>query len=317
KGVSFLYVTHKIEEVFEIADMVTVLRDGKKVGATLPIHELDRNTLVTLMVGRSENIEPFPVRDIQKRKPILEAKDLKSDLRSIKNSFTLYEGEILGWYGLVGAGRTELARLLIGYDQATEGSLYIKDRKVRIRSLSEALHQWGIGYLSENRKEEGLFLAHPIVRNIASSVWRNLQNRFKLLKKNAEEKLAEHYSNELTIRTPSIYQIVNALSGGNQQKVNFAKALAADPKILIVDEPTVGIDVKTKRQIHELIWKLSKEGISIIVITSDMVELIQLSDRILVFSEGSICGEFINTKDYGHMSKKIISLCLKEEGSAM
>jgi len=314
QGVAFLYVTHKIEEVFEIADMVTVLRDGKKVESTLPIHELDRSKLVSLMVGRPENVEPFPVRQFQNKKPALEVKNLKSKFSPYEDSFTLIEGEILGWYGLVGAGRTELARALIGYDPATGGNIYVKGKAAKIRSLSEALYRWGIGYLSESRKEEGLFLSHPITRNIAASVWRKIRNRIGLLRIGAEDRLADYYSKKLAIKASSIYQIINTLSGGNQQKVNFAKTLATEPEILIVDEPTVGIDVNTKRQIHELIWDLSKEGISIILISSDMPEIIQLTDRILVFSEGQICGELKNTKDYKHMSKQIIGLCLKEEG---
>lgn len=317
QGVSFLYVTHKIEEVFEIADMVTVLRDGKKVVSTLPINELNRSKLVTLMVGRSENVDPFPVRQFQNNKPALEVKNLQSKFSPHEDSFTLLEGEILGWYGLVGAGRTELARALIGYDPATRGKIYVKGKAAKIRSLSEALYRWGIGYLSESRKEEGLFLTHPITRNIAASVWRKFRNRIGLLRIDAETQLSDYYCNELAIKTPSIYQIVNALSGGNQQKVNFAKTLATKPEILIVDEPTVGIDVNTKRQIHELIWDLSNEGISIVLISSDMPEIIQLTDRILVFSEGRICGELENTKDYKYMSEQIIGLCLREEEFAV
>lgn len=317
QGVSFLYVTHKTEEVFEIANMVTVLRDGKKVGETLPIDQLDRNKLVTLMVGRSENIERFPVRQFPIRKPALEAKDLQSKFSSHANSFTLNEGEILGWYGLVGAGRSELARVLIGYDPATGGEIYVNDKKAKIRSVPESLYQWEIGYLSENRKEEGLFISHSVTNNIAASVWRELVNRFRLLKKNADKNLAEQYCNELSIKTPHLQQIINALSGGNQQKVSFAKTLAAKPKILIVDEPTAGVDVNTKRQIHELIWELSKEGISVIVISSDMPQIVQLADRILVFRAGRICGELDNSKDYSSMSKKIIGFCLKEVESAV
>ncbi len=316
QGVSFLYVTHKTEEVFEIANMVTVLRDGNKIGDTLPIEQLDRNKLVTLMVGRSENLEPFPIRQFPIRKPVLEVKNLSSRFSPSNNSFTLNEGEVLGWYGLVGAGRSELARVLIGYDPATSGEMYIYDKKAHVKSVPESLYKWGIGYLSENRKEEGLFISHSVVNNIAASVWRELVNGFKLLRKNADTFLAEKYCNELSIKTPNVHQVVNALSGGNQQKVSFAKTLAVKPKILIVDEPTVGVDVNTKRQIHELIWKLSQEGISVIVISSDMPEIIQLADRILVFRAGKICGQLDNSKDYGTMCKKIIGFCLKEVESA-
>jgi ribose transport system ATP-binding protein len=312
QGVSFLYVTHKTEEVFEIANMVTVLRDGNKVGETLPIEELDRNKLVTLMVGRSENLEPFPNREFKDREPALEVKNLSSKFSPYRNSLTLYKGEILGWYGLVGAGRSELARVIIGYDPATSGEIYINNTKVNIKSVPESLYNQGIGYLSENRKEEGLFLSYSVASNIASSVWRELVNGFRLLRRNADTTLAQRYCNDLSIKTPSVHQIVNALSGGNQQKVSFAKTLAVKPKILIVDEPTVGVDVNTKRQIHELIWALSQEGISVIVISSDMPEIVQLADRILVFRAGKISGELDNSKDYCTMCEKIIRFCLKE-----
>lgn len=312
QGVSFLYVTHKTEEVFEIANMVTVLRDGHKVGETLPIDQLDRNKLVTLMVGRSENLEPFPTRQFPVKKPALEVKDLRSKYSIHGNSFILNKGEVLGWYGLVGAGRSELARALIGYDPAISGEIYVNGEKAKIRSVPESLYKWSIGYLSENRKEEGLFVSHTVAINIAASVWRELTNRFRFLKKNADISLAEQYCNKLSIKTPSVQQIINALSGGNQQKVSFAKTLAIKPKILIVDEPTVGVDVNTKRQIHELIWELSQDGISVIVISSDMQEIVQLTDRILVFRSGKICGELDNSKNYSSMSKKIIGFCLKE-----
>lgn len=311
QGVSFMYVTHKTEEVFEIANVVTVLRDGKKVGETLPIDQLDRNKLVTLMVGRSENLEPFPNREFEDKEPVLEVKDLTSKYSPKKNSFTLYKGEILGWYGLVGAGRSELARAIIGYDSATGGDIIINGAKVKIRSVPQALYNCGIGYLSEDRKGEGLFLSHSVSKNIAASVWEELANKFRMLKRNGDVDLSEDYCKQLSIKTPSVHQIVNALSGGNQQKVSFAKTLAAKPKILIVDEPTVGVDVNTKRQIHELIWTLSQEGISVIVISSDMPEIVQLADRILVFETGKISGDLDNSKDYSVMCEKIIGFCLE------
>jgi ribose transport system ATP-binding protein len=316
QGVSFLYVTHKTEEVFEIANMVTVLRDGKKVGETLPIEQLDRNKLVTLMVGRSEILEPFPNREFQDKEKALEVKNLNSKFSPHNNSFTLNKGEILGWYGLVGAGRSELARVMIGYDPATSGEIFVYNKKAKIKSVPDSLYHWGIGYLSEDRKEEGLFLSYSVASNIAASVWKELVNGFKLLRKNADTALAKKYCDELSIKTPSLQQIVNSLSGGNQQKVSFAKTLAVKPKILIVDEPTQGVDINTKRQIHELIWALSQEGISVIVVSSDMPEIIQLADRILVFRAGKICDELNNSKDYGTMSEKIIRVCLKEVVSA-
>lgn len=312
QGVAFLYVTHKLEEVFEIADTVTVLRDGKKVGETLPVKQLNRDSLIPLMVGRAENKEPFPMRNVEKENPILTATNIKSKYSPYNNSFTLNKGEILGWYGLVGAGRTELARALIGYDPVTDGEIFVKGKRAKIRSVSDSLNKWNISYLAESRKEEGLFLSHSIIRNIAASIWHRLVGSNKVFDVRAELELASKYCESLSIKNHSISQIVNTLSGGNQQKVNIAKTLAANPEILIVDEPTVGIDVNTKRQIHELIWELSHQGISIIVISSDMNEVIRLTDRILVFQSGHICGELHNTKNNNYMSTEIMKLCLED-----
>ncbi len=314
QGVSFLYVSHKLEEVFEIADTVTVLRDGKNVGSALPIDELDRNRLVSLMVGRTENGKALPVRTIDHKVKVLEVQNVKSRFSHHRNSFVLHKGEILGWYGLVGAGRTELARMLMGYDPALDGEICINGEKAKIKSVSQAMTRWKIGYLSESRKEEGLFLTSSIILNVSASVWKILGNYFGFLKNGDEKELAEKFTRRLEIKTPSINQIVNALSGGNQQKVSFAKTLATKPDILIVDEPTVGVDVKTKQQIHELIVELSQKGVSIIVISSDLTEVVHLTDRILAFREGKICADLNNTKDYGVMSRQVMEICLKKGG---
>ncbi len=316
QGVSFLYVSHKLEEVFDIADTVTVLRDGKNVGSALPIDELDRNRLVSLMVGRTENGKALPARELDNKQEVLAVQNIKSRFSRSSNSFVLHKGEILGWYGLVGAGRTELARVLMGYDPALEGDIRINGKKACITSVSQAMTRWKIGYLSESRKEEGLFLTSSIILNVSASVWKALANAFGLLKNGDEAQLAEKYTRRLKIKTPGITQIVNALSGGNQQKVSFAKTLATEPDILIVDEPTVGVDVNTKHQIHELIVELSQKGVSIIVISSDLTEVVHLTDRILAFREGKICADLNNTKDYGAMSRQVMEKCLKKGGTA-
>ena len=312
QGVSFLYVTHKLEEVFEIANEVTVLRDGKNVGTSLPIEELDRHKLASLMVGRSQKGASFPVRKTATTEPVLKVKNIASKIDCHRKSFVLHEGEIVGWYGLVGSGRTELARILIGYDPAIEGEILLNNKKINIKSVSEALNMHGIAYLSESRKEEGLFLTKSITLNVCSSIWSTIRNCCGLINKRTEKQIAEGYATQLGIKAPSVNQIVNSLSGGNQQKVSFAKTLAAEPNILIIDEPTVGVDVGTKRQIHELILGLAHKNISIIVISSDMPEIVQLADRIMVFSEGDICGEILNTKDYKTMSAQIIDKCLNK-----
>jgi len=307
QGVSFIYVSHKLEEIFQISSSVTVLRDGKNAGPKSSIKELNRDSLISMMVGRKENKLSFPIKEMKKDSEIvLKVKDLRSNESYKKKSFQLAKGEILGWYGLVGSGRTELARVLTGIDPATSGDIEIKGKKVKINSVSDALNKYKIAYISENRKEEGLFLMHPIFNNVAASIWNRIRNRFFTLSMNTEKMIAEEYKSKLEIKTPSVLQIVGNLSGGNQQKVSIAKGLSTEPEILIFDEPTVGIDVKTKAEIHQLIWDLAESGKSVIVISSDMPEIIQLVDRILVFRNEEISGEIVNNKNYDVMSKEIM-----------
>jgi len=306
QGVSILYVTHKLEEVFQICDSVTVLRDGKNAAPTAPIEELDRDKLISRMIGRSHTNAPLPPRDPTDRKPVLEVIGLDSTNSPIPATLMLARGEILGWYGLVGAGRTELARAIIGADRVNDGAVRIEGRKVRVSSVTRALHRYRIGYVSENRQEEGLFLAHPVTRNVAVTVWDRLRNWLGLLDVAGERETAEGYRESLGIKMVSPRQPVGNLSGGNQQKVSVAKWLASKPEILIIDEPTVGIDVKTKYELHRLIWDLANDGMSIILISSDMPEMVRLADRILVFRANRIVGDLPNDRDYDSMSRRIM-----------
>ena len=311
QGVSILYVTHKLEEVYEVCDSVTVLRDGKNAAATAPLSDLNRDQLIARMIGRSHRNDPLPARALDRR-ATLTADGLQSANSPIPASFTLTKGEILGWYGLVGSGRTELARAIIGADPPTGGSLTLDGRKIRVRSVTEALRRWRIGYISENRQEEGLFLTHPIARNVAVTVWNRLR-RFGFLDVAAERKTAEDYRAALAIKMTSPRQMVGNLSGGNQQKVSVAKWLAAKPEILIIDEPTVGIDVGTKYELHQLIWQLANDGMSIILISSDMPEIVRLADRILVFRSNRIVGDLANDRDYDSMSREIMGRIVGSE----
>ena len=317
QGMTFIYVSHKIEEVFAIANSVTVLRDGKNACMGLPITELDRDKLIYLMVGRTENKSGYPIRNMMSENVALETKELKSKNSLKPNSFQLYKGEILGFYGLVGAGRTELIRALIGFDSAIKGEVLIDGTPVKIRSVKDALQKYGIVYVSENRQEEGLFLQHDIVSNIAVSIWSRLCNKMGIVQKEKEREYATEYVKKLEIKTPSIFQTVNNLSGGNKQKVCIAKGLVTKPNILIFDEPTVGIDIKTKEEIHDLIWGLAQQGDSIIVISSDLPEIIKLADRILVFRNGQICGELHNDKDYQSNSQQIMDTITKNNSKAV
>lgn len=306
QGMTFIYVSHKIEEVFAIANSVTVLRDGKNACMGLPIGELNRDKLIYLMVGRTENKSGYPVRDLQSNQVALEVRDLRSKNSMKPNSFKLFKGEILGFYGLVGAGRTELMHALIGFDSAVRGDVFIENKPAKIRSVKDALHKYGIVYVSENRQEDGLFLQHDIVSNIAVSIWPQICNKLFFVNKDKECERAAEYVEKLEIKTPGIHQTVNNLSGGNKQKVCIAKGLVVNPKIIIFDEPTVGIDIKTKEEIHELIWQLAQTGNSIIVVSSDLPEVIGLADRILAFKNGQICGELKNSKDYNSNSQQIM-----------
>ncbi len=252
EGKAIVFVSHKLEEVIELSDRVTVLRDGKVALAGEPIAAMSRGRIVSAMIGREER-----VADIGSRKPgstpVLEAKGVATSLGHNDISFTLHQGEILGLYGLVGSGRTELARALIGDARILAGEIRLKGVPVSIADIPSAVRRHRIGYISEDRKNEGLILSHAIRTNIAITVWRRIASRLGLLTRGAEDRVAAPLARKLEVRTPSLEEEVGKLSGGNQQKVSIAKWLAAGVDVLIVDEPTVGVDIKTKTAIHELI----------------------------------------------------------------
>ena len=310
QGVSIIYVSHKLEEIFAIADRVKVIRDGKGVGEAVPIAELTRDRLIMMMVGSREMTQAFPSHDRSNSPVVMEADNISSKHSPKPSSFKLKKGEILGWYGLVGAGRTELAREIIGIDPAKSGQILIKDKKVQIRSYKDAFEKYGIYYLSENRKEEGLFLIHSIATNISAVALKRIKNKAGLNSPKKERALAAEYAEKIQIKMGDPDDVVSSLSGGNQQKVCIAKCLITEPEIIIADEPTVGIDVKTKAEIHKLIYELSQQGKSIIFISSDLPELIQIAERIVIFREGAIVGEIENSKDYDTTSTMVMNAIL-------
>lgn len=315
QGISFIFVSHKIEEVLGLADSVTVLRDGKNVLSadgeiSSLIKDMTRDELITRMVGRTKEFQSLEMRDFDKSDVVLETKELRSVESPKPKSFRLRRGELLGWYGLVGAGRTEFARAIIGYDPILGGELYVNGERVKAKGITQIQNKHKIYYLSENRKEEGLFLDHNVKTNITSSVLKKMRGFLFFLNPRKEQETAERFKEELQIKTPSLKQTVRNLSGGNQQKVALSKGLAVDPEILIIDEPTVGIDIKTKADIHRIMHDITKKGKSVICITSDMPELVQIADRIIVFRDGRIAGELINNKDYDLMSKEIMNLIM-------
>jgi ribose transport system ATP-binding protein len=310
RGTSIIFVSHKLEEVFEVCDVVNVLRDGHNASRRQPVAGLSRDELIGLMVGRSYVTDALPARVRRRPEPVLEVNNRPSEATVLGSTFTLHRGEILGWYGLVGSGRTELARSVIGADRVSGGTIKLRGQTARIRSIGDALHRWRIGYVSENRQQEGLFLIHSIQRNIAAPIWKRLRTWLRLLFAGDERRLAEEYKKSLDIRTPSVATLVASLSGGNKQKVSIGKWLATNPDILFIDEPTVGIDVRTKHDIHQVIYGLGEAGTSIVLISSDMPEMIRLADRILVFNGGRIEGEIANNKDYEDVSRRIMALIM-------
>jgi ribose transport system ATP-binding protein len=237
---------------------------------------------------------------------LLEARGLATSLGHRGIDFTLHRGEILGLYGLVGAGRSELARAMLGDGRIIGGELRLRGRPVRIRDVHAALGRHRIGYISEDRKQEGLILLHPVRSNIAITIWRRLAGRLGLLSRASERRAAQPFVEQLAIRTPSLEQPVGNLSGGNQQKVSIAKWLAAGVEILIIDEPTVGIDIRTKTYLHELIVGIAGDGVAVLLISSDMPEMIALADRILVMHDFRLLGEVANDHRYETTSRAIM-----------
>jgi len=222
---------------------------------------------------------------------------------------------VQGWYGLVGAGRTEIAREIIGADPISSGHIELEGKPVRIRSTNDSLNKYGIAYISEDRNKEGLFLIHSIKTNISASIWKTESKVLGLVSTKEEKQVAEEYIDKMEIKTPSSTQMVMNLSGGNRQKVSMAKGMATKPKVLILDEPTVGIDIKSKEEIHRMILDLAESGISVIVISSDTDEIIRIADQIVVFNNGEIYGELSNSKNYSEMSSQIMNLIQRETNS--
>lgn len=284
QGVGIIYISHKLEELFEISDRITVLRDGLYIN-TVKTKETNEKELISMMVGRE--LKNYYVRDYNaKDEVVLTVKNLnkKGVLRNI--NFSLRKGEILGFSGLVGAGRTELMKCIFGLDSFDEGEIFIEDQKVILNSPDESIKH-GIVYVPEDRKQEGLFLIQPVKYNTSLLVLNQFIKNFRVNHK-YEDELVEGFIKELDIKTPSMDHLVNNLSGGNQQKVLIAKFLATKPKILILDEPTRGVDVGAKAEIYAIMNKLVNEDVSIIMISSELPEIINMSDRIAVMHNGTI-----------------------------
>lgn len=287
QGVTIIYISHRLEELFEVADRITIMRDGAYV-KTVKTKDTSRNELVSLMVGR-ELGEDYPKRANKIGEEVLRVENLCVENRLTDISFTLKKGEILGFAGLVGAGRTEVMRAVFGADKKTAGEIYIHGKKVEIKRPVDAI-KYGIGLIPEDRKGQGVSLTMSVRENISLIKLRDIC-RLMTIDKKEDMKLSQQYIEAMSIKTPGMEQKVKNLSGGNQQKVAVAKWLTMDPDIIILDEPTRGIDVGAKQEIYGLMNELVEQGKSIIMISSEMPELIGMSDRILAMYEGRIKGE--------------------------
>ena len=288
KGVGIIFITHRLEEIFKIADQVTVMRDGRTVG-TRKIDQVNRADVVRMMVGRDLN-EMYAAKNSEIGCPLLEIDHLSTSDLLDGISFTLHKGEIIGLFGLLGSGRTELARALFGVGPAPSGKVKIGGCPLTMRSPADST-QAGLGYVPEDRKQHGLVLSLSVRENITLVVLREL-TRAAFVRQSAERQVVDHFIDELGIRTHSREQRVNNLSGGNQQKVVVAKWLASNPKVLILDEPTRGIDVGAKAEMHAIMAELAKNGVGILMISSELPEVLAMSDRVLVMHEGRLMGEF-------------------------
>lgn len=287
-GVTIIYISHRLEELFEICDRVSVLRDGQYV-TTMNIQDTDKNDLISHMVGR-ELSSTYPEKKPATNEVILEAEALCGN--GVENiSFKLHKGEILGFAGLVGAGRTELMHVIFGAAKKKSGSLKIKGQEVNFSSPSEGMKA-GVGLIPEDRKFQGCFIDKPIYWNISISDLDELSHG-TIMDDKKEAALAEDYKEKLRIKTPNLKQKVNGLSGGNQQKVVIAKTLASNPDIVIFDEPTRGIDVGARHEIYVLMNELAEQGKGILMVSSDMEELLGMSERIIVLHEGHQTGELL------------------------
>lgn len=285
QGVSIIYISHRLEEIMEICDTVTIMKDGTYV-ETKDVSEVDKDYLISKMVGRSM-VDIYNITHQNPGKELLRVEKLTG--KSFKDvSFSLHEGEILGFFGLVGAGRSEVMRAIFGVDKIYSGSIYIKGEKVDIKNPKDAIRR-GIGFLTEDRRKDGLALMQSVKLNTNMYSYDSI-SKLGIIDLKQEIERAEDYKDKIAIKTPTVDQIVNNLSGGNQQKVVIAKILCGNPDILIFDEPTVGVDVGAKDEIFKIIEQLIQQGKGVIIISSYLPEALGLSDRMVIMAEGHVSG---------------------------
>jgi ribose transport system ATP-binding protein len=288
QGITVVYISHRIREIFEIADRVTVLKDGKVVGTEI-VENVNESTLVRMMIGRTLDTI-FPEKGEGGREPILSVRGLTRASAFKDITFELYKGEILGLAGLVGAGRTEVARVIFGADPMDDGEVMFDGQPITIKSPRDSVSR-GVGLVPEDRRAHGLVLCLPVRSNIVLPILGKIK-RLLFSHKRKEKEITNQLISSLDIKTPSTEHEVELLSGGNQQKVVLAKWLAAAPQVIIFDEPTRGIDVGAKAEIHRLMRELANQGTGILMISSELPEILGMSDRVLVMSGGQLSATF-------------------------
>ncbi len=307
KNISIIYISHKIEEIYKIADDITILRDGEYID-TCSAKILLYDDLIKKMVGR-ELKEIFPKENIELKETVLEVRNFNKADKFSDISFCLRKQEILGIAGLMGAGRTELAEAVFGLDIPDSGRLFLNGKETKIRNPLDAINH-GIGFIPEDRKIKGLILCRPVMENISLAYLNNFCTLGGIIKLEKERKESKRQVQNLKIKTSSIYQVVERLSGGNQQKVVLSKWLIGNASILIFDEPTRGIDINAKAEIYKIMTSFLKQDKAIIMISSELQELIGMCDRILVLHKGKISGEF-ERKDFNQ--ERILKAAMGEE----
>jgi rhamnose transport system ATP-binding protein len=310
-GTGIIYISHRLEEISSIADRITVLRDGETI-ATRHACDVNRAQLIAMMVGR-DVAAIYPKRGVTQGKVALELRGVGSREAGVRNvSLEIREGEILGVAGLVGSGRTQLAETLFGLTPADSGEIVLHGAAARINSPADAIAQ-GIGYVPEDRRQHGVVLKLPIAANTTLSALEKISH-WGLIDNGREHRMATRYVEQLRVKTSSVDAVAGTLSGGNQQKVAVARWLATNPRVLILDEPTQGVDVGSKAEIHGIMMDLVADGMAIMMISSELPELLGMSDRIAVMHGGSIAGELSRAEA---TQEKILNLALGHSGGAV
>lgn len=287
EGVSIIYISHRMEEIFQIADSITIMRDGEVTG-TDRLEDLSMDQIIEMMIGRKLSTM-YPPRDVEIGEEILRVEDLEGGAFH-RISFSVHRGEVLGISGLVGSGRSEIVRAIFGEDRKKSGKIYLNGKEVKIRSPRDAV-KLGIGLIPENRKEQGLILSLPVKYNITMANIRSVRGFLGVIRHRAEDQLAKSLVEKLTVKTDGIDTAVHNLSGGNQQKVVLAKWFNTDSQVIIFDEPTRGVDVGAKIEIYSLINEFAKRNLGVIIISSELNEIIGMCDRTIVIDNGEKTGE--------------------------